>query len=83
MNIHTLVIKNIPRLVLKIESVDGIDYRLTRLPNYLGGTHKEFPKFVKRKNCCIKIKKYDSKCFLWSIITYIHPQNVRYVDRLS
>ena len=30
-----------------------------------------------------KIKKSCIKCFLWSILTYLHPANDRYVDRLS
>ena len=82
-NIHTLVIENTPRSGLQFERVDGIDYRMTRLPNYVGGTYKELPEFVKNKKACINIKNNDNKCFLWSILAYLHPANDRNVDRLS
>ena len=48
-NIHTFVIENTLRLCLQFERVDGIDYRMTRLPNYVRGTYKQILEFVKKK----------------------------------
>jgi len=61
MNVHILGIENIPRSGLQFERTDGIDYRMTRLPNCVGGAYKEFPEFLKNKKACINIKNNDSK----------------------
>ena len=35
-----LVINNTPRSGLPFEAVDGIDYQMLRLPNYVGSAYK-------------------------------------------
>ena len=49
-----------PRLSLQFERVDGIDYRMTRLPNYIRGIYKELSEFVINKKFCINIKNNDT-----------------------
>ena len=41
------------------------------------------PEFAKNKKGCFNIENTDNKCFLWSILTYLHPSDDRHVDRLS
>ena len=41
-----------------------------------GGTYIPLPEFVKKKNAIINIKNEDNKCFLWSILRYLHPKEV-------
>ena len=40
------------------------------------------PEFIKKKNAIIKIQNEDNKCFLWSILRYLHPKEV-HGERLS
>lgn len=35
-----------------------------------GRSYIELPKEIKNKKCCINIKNYDNKCFLWCIIAH-------------
>ena len=87
MNIHKLVMKNTPRSDLQFERVDGIGYRMTKSPNYVGGIHKKPHEFQKNKKACINMKNNDIKSLwttkMWSIRAYLHPVSDRNVDRLS
>ena len=38
-----------------------------------GGTYIPLPDFMKKKNAIINIKNEDDKCFLWSVLRYLHP----------
>ena len=77
MNIHKLVMKNTTRSDLQFERVDGIGYRMTKSPNYVGGIHKKLPELLKNKKACINMKNNDSdgpnnfgpqKCGQYSLI---------------
>ena len=63
---HTLVIENIPRSGLQFERVDGINRRMTRLPNNVGGTYKELSKFVKKKKKGLHSFHSLLKRFIWN-----------------
>ena len=71
-NMYTSVIENKPR------SGFVIDYRMTKLPNYVGGTYKESPKLVRTKKACINIKNNDNKCLFdqYSLI-FIQLKNMQ------
>ena len=39
-----------------------------------GASYRELPEWIANKKCCINVLKYDLKCFLWSILAALHPQ---------
>ena len=39
-----------------------------------GSSYIPLSEFIKRKNAIINIKNKDDKCFLWSILRYLHPK---------
>jgi len=41
-----------------------------------------FPNLQKIKKGCININNNDNKCFLWSMLAYLHP-DTNHVDRIS
>ena len=47
-----------------------------------GETYIPLPAFVKNKNAIINIKNEDDKCFLWSVLRYLHPKEV-HGERIS
>ena len=38
-----------------------------------GGSYIKLPEFIKNKNAIINIQNKDDKCFLWSVLRYLHP----------
>ena len=38
-----------------------------------GGSYIPLPELVKKKNAITNIKNEDDKCFLWSVLRYLHP----------
>ena len=38
-----------------------------------GGSYISLPEFIQKKNAIINIKNEDDKCFLWSVLRYLHP----------
>ena len=53
--------------VIRIE-IHLADYKLMR-----GGSYIPLPDFIKKKNAIINIKNKDEKCFIWSVLRYLHP----------
>ena len=47
-----------------------------------GSSYIPFPDFIMRKNAIINIKNEDDKCFLWSVLRYLHPKQI-HGERLS
>ena len=39
-----------------------------------GSSFIPLPEFIKRKNAIDNIKSEDDKCFLWSVLRYLHPK---------
>ena len=46
-----------------------VDYKPVR-----GSSFIPLPEFIKRKNAINNIKNEDDKCFLWSVLRYLHPK---------
>ena len=46
-----------------------VDYKRVK-----GSSYIPLPEFIKRKNAIINIKNKDKKCFLWSVLRYLHPK---------
>lgn len=40
----------------------------------VGGSFVELPYYIKKSQCIINIKNKDNKCFLWSILAHLYPQ---------
>ena len=38
-----------------------------------GGSYIPLPELIKKKNAITNIKNEDDKCFLWSVLRYLHP----------
>ena len=62
---------------------------VVRLENHIveykpmnGESFIPLPEFVKKKNAITNIKNEDNKCFLWSVLRYLHPKEV-HGERLS
>ena len=54
--------KEVKRLEIHI-----VEYKPMR-----GGSYIPLPELIKKKNAIINIKNEDDKCFLWSVLRYIH-----------
>ena len=55
--------KEVKRLQIHI-----VEYKPMR-----GGTYIPLPEFIMKKKSIINIQNKDNKCFLWSILRYLHP----------
>ena len=49
--------------------IHTVDYKPIK-----GSSFISLPEFIKRKNAIINIKNEDDKCFLWSVLRYLHPK---------
>ena len=56
--------KEVKRLEIHI-----VEYKPMR-----GGTYIPLPKFIMRKKAILNMENKDDKCFLWSILRYLHPK---------
>ena len=41
-----------------------------------GSSYIPLPNFIMRKTAIINIKNEDDKCFLWSVLRYLHPKQI-------
>ena len=41
-----------------------------------GSSYIPLPDFLMRKTAIINIKNKDDKCFLWSVLRYLHPKQI-------
>ena len=49
--------------------IHTVDYKRVK-----GSSYIPLPEFIMRKNAIINIKNEDDKCFLWSVLRYLHPK---------
>ena len=55
--------------VVRLE-IHTVDYKPIR-----GSSYIPLPDFIMRKKAIINIQNRDNKCFLWSVLRYLHPAN--------
>ena len=55
--------------VVRLE-IHTVDYKPIR-----GSSYILLPDFIMRKKAIINIQNRDNKCFLWSVLRYLHPAN--------
>ena len=65
--------KEIKRLEIHI-----VEYKPMR-----GGSYIPLPELIKKKNAITNIKNEDNKCFLWSILRYLHPKEIHLIKNFS
>ena len=53
--------------VIRLE-IHTVDYKPMK-----GSSHIPLPDFLMRKKAIINIQNKDDKCFLWSVLRYLHP----------
>ena len=55
------------------KEVESLEIHLAVYKPFKGGTYIPLPEFIQKKNAIINIKNEDDKCFLWSVLRYLHP----------
>ena len=56
--------------VIRLE-IHIVEYKLMK-----GGFYLPLPEFIQKKKAIINIKNEDDKCFLWSVLRYLHPKEI-------
>ena len=54
------------------KEVISLEIHMVEYKPMRGGSYIPLPEFIKKKNAIINIKNKD-KCFLWSVLRYLHP----------
>ena len=55
------------------KEVESLEIHLADYKPFKGGSYIPLPEFIQKKNAIINIKNEDDKCFLWSVLRYLHP----------
>ena len=55
------------------KEVISLEIHIVEYKPMRGGTYIPFPEFIKKKTAITNIKNEDDKCFLWSVLRYLHP----------
>ena len=56
------------------KEVNSLEIHIVDYKRVKGSSYIPLPEFIKRKNAIINIKNKDNKCFLWSVLRYLHPK---------
>ena len=56
------------------KEVKSLEIHIVENKPMRGGTYIPLPNFIMRKKAIINMESKDDKCFLWSILRYLHPQ---------
>ena len=65
-----------------LESIVKFVLCITQYRPLHGSTYIPTPQWLAKKHCVVNVKNSDSKCFLWSVLSAIHPP-AHNPDRLS
>lgn len=55
------------------DRVNGMDIRIGRYQPLRVGCHMDLPDVISKKRVIVNIKNKDEKCFMWSILSILHP----------
>ena len=58
------------------KEVKRLEIHIVEYKPMKGSSYIPLPEFIKKKNAIINIKNEDDKCFLWSILRYLHPKEI-------
>jgi len=56
-----------------LKRIKGLELRINKYVPLRGSAYMKLPEFIKRKKAIINVKNTDDKCFLWSILSALHP----------
>ena len=65
-----------------IELIKDMSLQLVRNEAFNGKSYIPLPDWVANKKCCINVKNTDDKCFMWSLLSALHPAT-RDAERVS
>ena len=58
------------------KEVISLEIHIVEYKPMRGSSFIPLPDFIMRKNAIINIKNEDDKCFLWSVLRYLHPKEI-------
>ena len=58
------------------KEVKRLEIHIVEYEPMKGGSYISLPEFIENKNAIINIKNQDDKCFLWSVLRYLHPKEI-------
>ena len=58
------------------KEVISLEIHIVEYKPMRGSSFIPLPNFIKKKNAIINIKNEDDKCFLWSVLRYLHPKEI-------
>ena len=56
------------------KEVISLEIHIVEYKPMKGGSYIPLPNFIMRKKAIINMENEDNKCFLWSILRYLHPR---------
>ncbi|XP_054712885.1 uncharacterized protein LOC129222404 [Uloborus diversus] len=56
-----------------LSKIDNLELRINKYNPLRGSSYIELPDKIKNKKAIINVKNEDNKCFMWSILSAIHP----------
>ena len=66
----------------QLDSVESATIHVVSYRPLAGSSFPELPTFIKNKKCCVNVKNYDDKCFLWSALAFLnHLPEIYYNER--
>jgi hypothetical protein len=60
-----------------LDCVNGLDIRIGRYRPFNGACFVKTPFQISNKRCTVNVKNNDNKCFMWAILSVLHPPKVR------
>ena len=56
-----------------LRRIKSLEVRLNRYIPLRGASYMELPDYIRKKRAIINVKNQDNKCFLWAILSALHP----------
>ncbi|GFU97709.1 uncharacterized protein TNCV_4455941 [Trichonephila clavipes] len=66
----------------RLIEIKYLELRINKYNPLRGSSYIDLPKTIKAKMAVINVKNLDDKCFMWAILSALHPSD-DYVDRIS
>src|SRR5688500_1054882 len=66
-----------------LSSIKSLRIQINKYRPWKGSSYMDLPDWIKNKKAVINVQnRNDNKCFLWSVISALHPAE-NHVDRVS
>lgn len=60
-----------------LDEIRLLQLRINKYELSTGVTYRDLPEIIKKKRSIINVKYKDKKCFMWSVLSAIHPVEKR------